>query len=187
VFRHRQATTRTEDPRELLDYFYQQQIEDAIRVRRLVSDRATQRKRVELQLGVLEQERNKLARQAEDPALSSGLREQLQSRIAGAENNLAAMQRQYKAAQELEAEGVSESWRRQEILNSFRTHKEGFKAEYGGLIAGMREMGTGPGLPQPAGHQITDAAAVKMAAITELLTPDLPDTDFTQSPDVNEG
>lgn len=46
---------RAEDPREVLDYSYQQQQELLQKVRRGVADVATSRKRLELQMGTLEQ------------------------------------------------------------------------------------------------------------------------------------
>src|SRR5580692_4494751 len=48
------ALDRAEDPREILDYSYQQQLEMLQKVRRGVADVATSRKRVELQVTQLQ-------------------------------------------------------------------------------------------------------------------------------------
>ncbi|MCB0909384.1 MAG: PspA/IM30 family protein, partial [Nocardioidaceae bacterium] len=56
---------RAEDPRETLDYSYARQQELLAKVRRGVADVATSRKRVEIQVGQLEQQSAKLQSQAE--------------------------------------------------------------------------------------------------------------------------
>src|SRR5580704_3323682 len=58
------ALDRAEDPREMLDYSYEQQLEMVQKVRRGVADVATSRKRVELQLTRLQLSAGKLQGQA---------------------------------------------------------------------------------------------------------------------------
>src|SRR5215469_2953837 len=65
------ALDRAEDPREMLDYSYEQQLEMVQRVRRGLADVATSRKRVELQLTQLQQSADKLQDQARQ-ALGAG-------------------------------------------------------------------------------------------------------------------
>src|ERR1700753_1184326 len=65
------ALDKMEDPRETLDYSYQQQLELLQKVRRGVADVATSRKRIELQVNQLQQSSAKLDRQARD-ALGAG-------------------------------------------------------------------------------------------------------------------
>ena len=65
------ALDKAEDPREVLDYSYEQQREMLQRVRRGVADVATSRKRVELQVSQLRQSTGKLQGQAEQ-ALAVG-------------------------------------------------------------------------------------------------------------------
>ncbi len=65
------ALDKYEDPRETLDYSYQTQLELLQKVRRGVADVATSRKRVELQMNQLQQQTDKLDRQARD-ALAAG-------------------------------------------------------------------------------------------------------------------
>src|ERR1700751_3696563 len=60
------ALDKFEDPRETLDYSYQQQVEMLTRVRRGVADVATSRKRVELQMNSLQKEVNRRDNQARD-------------------------------------------------------------------------------------------------------------------------
>jgi len=55
------ALDRAEDPRELLDYSYQRQLELLQQVRRGLADVATSRRRVELQLAQLQHSAAKLA------------------------------------------------------------------------------------------------------------------------------
>jgi len=62
------ALDRMEDPRETLDYSYQQQVEMLTRVRRGVADVATSRKRVELQMNSLQKEVDRRDNQARDAA-----------------------------------------------------------------------------------------------------------------------
>ncbi len=64
---------RAEDPREVLDYSYERQLELLQQVRRGVADVATSRKRVELQLAQLQQSAAKLQGQAQQ-ALAAGAR-----------------------------------------------------------------------------------------------------------------
>ena len=68
IFRSKanKALDKMEDPRETLDYSYQTQLELLQKVRRGVADVATSRKRVELQMNQLQQNADKLDRQARD-------------------------------------------------------------------------------------------------------------------------
>src|SRR6266496_1718878 len=58
------ALDRAEDPREVLDYSYERQLEMLTKVRRGVADVATSRKRLDLQLGQLQQSADRLQTQA---------------------------------------------------------------------------------------------------------------------------
>jgi phage shock protein A len=81
-----EALDRAEDPREVLDYSYEQQLEMVQKVRRGVADVATSRKRVELQLTQLQLSAGKLQGQAQQ-ALGAGredlAREALDALTAG--------------------------------------------------------------------------------------------------------
>ena len=86
------ALDKAEDPREVLDYSYEQQREMLQRVRRGVADVATSRKRVELQVSQLRQSTGKLQGQAEqalasanvDDRAATGLRELARAAISRA-------------------------------------------------------------------------------------------------------
>ena len=65
------ALDRAEDPRETLDYSYEKQLDLLQKVRRGVADVATSRKRLELQIGQLDQQSAKLESQAK-AALAGG-------------------------------------------------------------------------------------------------------------------
>ena len=67
IFRSKanKALDRAEDPREMLDYSYQRQLELLTKVRRGVADVATSRKRMEMQVAQLESQAAKLQGQAE--------------------------------------------------------------------------------------------------------------------------
>jgi phage shock protein A len=65
------ALDRAEDPREVLDYSYEQQLEMMQKVRRGVADVATSRKRVQLQVTQLQLSAGKLRDQAQQ-GLASG-------------------------------------------------------------------------------------------------------------------
>ena len=59
------ALDKAEDPREVLDYSYQKQLELLTNVRKGVADVATSSKRVELQINQLQQQADKLQGQAQ--------------------------------------------------------------------------------------------------------------------------
>jgi DNA polymerase III gamma/tau subunit len=65
------ALDRAEDPREILDYSYQRQLELLAQVRRGVADVTTSRRRIELQIAQLQQSAAKLQGQAQQ-ALAAG-------------------------------------------------------------------------------------------------------------------
>jgi phage shock protein A len=126
------ALDRAEDPRETLDYSYKRQLELLTKVRRGVADVATSRKRVELQVGQLEQQSNKLTEQAQK-ALSMGredlAREALtrKSALSGQMSDLKAQQAQLQGEEE---KLTLASQRLQAKVESFRTQKETIKAQY---------------------------------------------------------
>src|ERR1700755_1032951 len=67
IFRSKanKALDRAEDPREVLDYSYQRQLDLLSKVRRGVADVANSRKRVELQIAQLDQQTKRLQDQSE--------------------------------------------------------------------------------------------------------------------------
>jgi phage shock protein A len=126
------ALDRMEDPRETLDYSYQQQLEMLTKVRRGVADVATSRKRVELQINQLQQQGTQREDQARK-ALASGredlAREALQ-RKATLGTQLGDLQTQYASLQEQEEKLTLAAQRLQAKVDAFRTRKETIKATY---------------------------------------------------------
>jgi phage shock protein A len=134
VFRAKanKALDRMEDPRETLDYSYQTQLELLQKVRRGVADVATSRKRVELQINQLQQQANKLDRQARD-SLGAGredLAREALTRKAGLQTQLDDLQDNYAQLQKEEEQLSQASQRLQTKVDAFRTRKETIKATY---------------------------------------------------------
>jgi DNA-binding XRE family transcriptional regulator len=121
-----------DDPREVLDYSYQRQLEAMQKIRRGVADVATSRKRVELQVGQLEQTAARLARQRQD-ALDAGhedLASEAQTRAASVREQLSDLRRQHSSLQGEEQELAAASQRLQAKVDAFRIRKEMIKATY---------------------------------------------------------
>jgi phage shock protein A len=134
VFRAKanKALDRMEDPRETLDYSYQQQLELLQRVRRGVADVATSRKRVELQINQLQQQSDKLDRQARD-SLAAGredLAREALTRKAGLQSQREGLDEQYASLQGEEEKLTQATQRLQVKVDQFRTRKETIKATY---------------------------------------------------------
>jgi phage shock protein A len=134
VFRAKanKALDRMEDPRETLDYSYQTQLELLQKVRRGVADVATSRKRVELQINQLQQQSNKLDRQARD-SLGAGredLAREALTRKAGLQTQLDDLQGNYEQLQKEEEQLGQAASRLQTKVDAFRTRKETIKATY---------------------------------------------------------
>jgi phage shock protein A len=182
VFRAKanKALDRIEDPRETLDYSYQQQLELLQKVRRGVADVATSRKRLELQVNQLQQSADKLTRQAQD-ALASGredlAREALQ-RKAGISAQLNDLQVQYASLQGEEEKLTGAAQRLQAKVDAFRTKKETIKATYTAAEAQTRiseaftgiseEMGD-VGLAIQRAEDKTEQMKARAGAIDELM------------------
>jgi phage shock protein A/DNA-binding XRE family transcriptional regulator len=121
-----------DDPREVLDYSYQRQLEMLTKVRRGVADVATSRKRVELMVTSLEQQAAKLAGQREH-ALGAGnesLAMQARSREAGIQQRLSELHRQLHTLTGEEDRLTVASQRLQAKVEAFRVQKETIKARY---------------------------------------------------------
>ncbi|HLH85056.1 MAG TPA: PspA/IM30 family protein [Trebonia sp.] len=174
------ALDRMEDPRETLDYSYQQQVEMLTRVRRGVADVATSRKRVELQMNSLQKEVTRRENQARD-ALAKGredlARAALQSKVS-LQSQLDDLQGQYASLQEQEEKLTLASQRLQAKVDAFRTKKETIKATYTAAEAQTRineafsgiseEMGD-VGLAIQRAEDKTAQMQARAGAIDELL------------------
>jgi phage shock protein A len=174
------ALDKFEDPRETLDYSYQQQVEMLTRVRRGVADVATSRKRVELQMNQLQKQVQTKDNQART-ALGQG-REDLARAALEQKSNLAAqyqsLTQQYQGLQEQEEKLTLASQRLQTQVDAFRTRKETIKATYTAAEAQTRineafsgiseEMGD-IGLAIQRAEDKTAQMQARAGAIDELL------------------
>jgi hypothetical protein len=166
-----------DDPRETLDYSYQRALEALQRVRRGVADVATSRKRVELQVGQLEEIAAKLAGQRR-AALDSGdqdLAREARTREAGVQEQLSSLRGQLSAMENEEEQLTATSQRLQGRVDAFRTRSETLKARYTAdealrsvreAFAALGEDASDLDLPQPEPEH---PAGAEPPGVTEIL------------------
>ena len=171
---------RAEDPREVLDYSYSQQLEMLQKVRRGVADVATSRKRVELQLNQLQQSAGKLQSQARD-ALGAG-REDL-AREALTRRSAILSQVTDLQGQEVSLQGQEEKLtlalqRLQAKTDAFRTRKETIKATYTAAeaavhineaVTGISEEMGDVGMAMQRAQDKTEQLQARAGALDELI------------------
>nr|WSX48738.1 PspA/IM30 family protein [Streptomyces sp. NBC_00974] len=174
------ALDKAEDPREVLDYSYEQQRQMLQRVRRGVADVATSRKRVELQVRRLQQSTGKLRGQAEQ-ALAVGredlAREALTRRTA-VEAQISDLEGQQASLKEQEEKLTLAAQRLEAKVDAFRTRKETIKASYTAAEAQTRiteavtgigeEMGD-VGLAMQRAQDKTEQLQARAGALDELI------------------
>ncbi|MER7466743.1 PspA/IM30 family protein [Streptomyces sp. NPDC097981] len=174
------ALDRAEDPREVLDYSYEQQREMLQRVRRGVADVATSRKRVELQATQLQQSAQKLRTQAQQ-ALAAG-REELArealTRRTGVAAQITDLEGQLTSLREQEEKLTLAAQRLEAKVDAFRTRKETIKAGYTAAEAQTRitEAVTGigeelgdVGLAMQRAQDKTEQLQARAGALDELI------------------
>jgi len=174
------ALDRAEDPRETLDYSYQQQLQMLTKVRRGVADVATSRKRLELQLQQLKQQTDKLEGQGRK-ALSAGredLAREALTRRSGVQQQMTDLQQQYADLQAQEEKLTLAAQRLQAKIDAFRTRKETIKATYTAAEAqtrineafsGISEEMSDVGLAIQRAEDKTQQMQARAGAIDELL------------------
>lgn len=115
-----------------LDAAYERQLETLARVRRAVATVATSRKRLELQVGQLEQEVGELGGQSRAgmEAGQGGIADEGQVSRGTTERQLVGLRRQYAATQAEEERVFAASRRLQAKMNAFRAAKEAIEAAY---------------------------------------------------------
>ncbi len=174
------ALDKAEDPREVLDYSYEQQLQMLQKVRRGVADVATSRKRVDLQVSQLQQSTGKLQEQAQQ-ALAVGredlAREALTRRTAVA-SQITDLQGQQASLQAQEEKLTLAAQRLQAKVDAFRTRKETIKATYTAAEAQTRiteavtgigeEMGD-VGLAMQRAQDKTEQLQARAGALDELI------------------
>ena len=174
------ALDRAEDPREVLDYSYEQQLEMVVKVRRGLADVATSRKRVELQVTQLQLSAGKLQDQAQQ-ALAAGredLAREALIRRAAVNSQISDLRGQQASLQAEEDKLTLASQRLQAKVEAFRTRKETIKATYTAAAAetSIREAVTGiseemgdVGLAIQRAQDKTEQMQARAGALDELL------------------
>ena len=171
---------RAEDPREVLDYSYERQLELLQQVRRGVADVATSRKRVELQLAQLQQSSDKLHGQAQQ-ALAAGredLAREALTRQAAVTSQIGDLQGQEASLRAEEEKLTVASRRLQAKVEAFRARKETLKATYTAAEAETRVREAVTGISEEMGdvgmavqraQDKTEQMQARAGALDELL------------------
>ncbi len=182
IFRGRanKALDSGEDPREVLDYSYERQLEMLTKLRRGVADVATSRRRLELQVTQLQQAADKLRDQAAaevDNGREDLAREAL-TRRAGVLVELESITAQRDSLLAEENKLSATAARLQARVEAFRTRKETIKANYTAAEAQTRiteavsgisdEMGD-VGLAMRRAEDKTMEMQARASAMDELL------------------
>ncbi|HVX53362.1 PspA/IM30 family protein [Nocardioides sp.] len=171
---------KAEDPREVLDYSYQKQLELLTNVRKGVADVATSRKRVELQINQLQQQSDKLQSQAQQAinANREDLAREALTRKSGLTQQIADLQTQHANLQAEEEKLVLAQQRLQAKVEAFRTKKETIKATYtaaeaqtkiNDAVAGIGEEMGDIGLAIQRAEDKTQQMQARAGAVDELL------------------
>ena len=174
------ALDRAEDPRELLDYSYERQLELLAQVRRGLADVTTSRRRVELQLTQLQQSAAKLQGQAQQ-ALAAGredLAREALTRRAAVTSQVGDLQGQQDSLQAEQDKLTAASQRLQAKVEAFRTRKETIKAAYtaadaetriGEAVTGISEEMGDVGMAIQRAQDKTEQMQARAGALDELL------------------
>jgi phage shock protein A len=148
------AVDRAEDPREMLDYSYEKQMEMLVEVRRGIADVTTARKRIELQAQQLQRSAEKLEGQAK-MALGQNredlAREALGRRVTIA-RELSDLQAQHEQLKGQEEKMIQTSRDVEARLQAFRSRKETMKATYSAAEARTRVSEAAAGISDEMGQ-----------------------------------
>jgi phage shock protein A len=174
------ALDRAEDPREVMDYSYEKQLEMLTNVRRGVADVTTSRKRLELQLTQLHQSSDTLQSQAAQ-AVRVGrddlAREALSRRVA-VEAQIDDVDAQRNSLQGEQEKLQLAAQRLQARVEAFRTRKETVKATYtaaeaqtriGEAVSGISEEMGDVGLAMQRAEDKTAQMQARAGALDELI------------------
>lgn len=171
---------RHEDPREILDYSYQKQLELLQQVKRSVATVVTAKKRLELQKAKLEQNTQKLDRQAKD-AISSGRDDLARLALERKKSNTIEIESLIMQIndQELEQQKLIETERKLSAkISAFRTKKETIKAQYTAAeaqvkvkeaVTGISEEMADVGFAIQRAEDKTEGMRAKSAALDEMV------------------
>jgi phage shock protein A len=138
---------RAEDPRETLDYSYEEQLKQLQNVKRGVADVTTAKKRLEMQYTTIQKQVDKLDGQARQ-ALQAGredLAREALTRKAAAQSQLDGIMEQGQQLEAQQQKLVDGEKALQAKIESFRSEKEVIKAQYSAAEAQVKisEAATG--------------------------------------------
>lgn len=169
-----------EDPREVLDYSYERQLQMLQDVKRGIVDVATSKRRLELQKAKLEESVNRLSDQARQ-AVSAG-REDLAraalERRAMLQQQMSDLEQQTAMLDQEQAKLEQAETRLRMKIESFRTRKEVVKAQYsaaeaqvriGEAVTGLSEEMADVGLAVERAEEKTQALQARAGAMDELI------------------
>ncbi len=169
-----------EDPREMLDYSYEKQLQMLQDVRRGIVDVTTSKRRLELQKAKLQESSNKLGDQAKQ-AMSAG-REDLArtalERRAMIDQQASGLDSQIQNLDGEQAKLEQAQQRLQTKIESFRTRKEVVKAQYsaaeaqvriGEAVTGLSEEMADVGMAIDRAQEKTESMQARAGAIDELI------------------
>ena len=171
---------RHEDPREILDYSYQKQLELLQQVKRSVATVVTAKKRLELQKAKLEQNTQKLDRQAKD-AINSGRDDLARLALERKKSNTIEIESLIMQIndQDLEQQKLIETERKLSAkITAFRTKKETIKAQYTAAeaqvkvkeaVTGISEEMADVGFAIQRAEDKTETMRAKSAALDEMV------------------
>ena len=171
---------RAEDPREMLDYSYEKQLEMLQNVKRSVADVVTAKKRLQMQTNQLEQSVVKLDTQART-ALGAGredlARDALQRKTV-VQQQLQDLDQQVAGLEDQQEKLVASEKQLSAKIESFRSQKEVIKAQYSAAEAQVRigEAATGigeqmadTGLAVQRAKDKTEQMQARAGAVDELV------------------
>jgi phage shock protein A len=174
------ALDAAEDPRETLDLAYEKQREMLQQVRRGVADVATSKKRLDLQLGKLNESVGHLESQAKQ-ALGAG-REDLAraalERKAAVQAQITSIQAQREQLQAEQEKLVMAEQKLTTKIEAFRTQKETIKAQYtaaeaqtkiGESVSGISEDMADVGMAMERAENKVETMRARAGAIDELI------------------
>jgi len=180
-----------EDPREMLDYSYEKQLQMLQDVRRGIVDVTTSKRRLELQKAKMQESSTKLGDQAKQ-AMSAG-REDLArtalERRAMIDQQSTDLDTQIQGLDGEQAKLEQAESRLRTKIESFRTRKEVVKAQYsaaeaqvriGEAVTGLSEEMADVGMAVDRAQEKTEAMQARAGAIDELISSGALD-DVTQS------
>ena len=175
VFRRFDPLKQLYDAQALLSHVHQRELMELTKLRRAVSDYATDAKRIELQLNHIQQQATRLEKNiriAREKG-SQQLVEGYESQLSAVDENLKKVRNAYEAAVRRENRATLESINRQQKVDTFRALKETFRAESNSVIQSIRSGSWTIHTAKSVIQGIDPDKIAALGAITDLLNPDL--------------